>query len=113
MTSSNALKLSKEYLAGFIDGEGYITYNHFTDEKSKNWRRFNVVITNTDKKILTLIQKEYKGVLTLNNNHLKGWAECWMLRMCKKDGEKFLSDIEPYLIIKKEKAKEFLILCKK
>jgi hypothetical protein len=36
-----------------------------------------------------------------------------MLRMCKKDGEKFLSDIEPYLIIKKEKAKEFLRLCKK
>jgi hypothetical protein len=52
-------------------------------------------------------------VLTLNNNPLKGWAECWMLRMCKKDGQKFLFDIEPYLIIKREKAKEFLGLCKK
>ena len=109
MTHSNKLKLSKEYIAGFFDGEGYLSYEHFTDEKNKKWRRYLIVIVNTNKKILGLIQKEYHGVLSLKkDNQLRGYLECWELRMCKRDGMKFLQEIAPYLIIKKDKARNFL-----
>lgn len=103
MAYSNKLQLSKEYIAGFFDGEGCIGYKFFT---GKTFRRYRVGITNQNRDILVAIQKIYGGKISKKTN-LKACYELWMY---KKEATKFLTEIEPYLINKKYKASEFLKL---
>lgn len=96
--------LSREYLAGLFDGEGYIGV---IPEKGTKHMRYRVEITNQHKGILEQIQAEFGGRLWLKY----GQRECWQLSLENKEKVKyFLTVIEPHLIIKKEKAKAALKL---
>ena len=101
------MKISKQYLAGFLDGEGYIGLEKHTDKRLKRkWTvRYRVTLTNQHKGLMEELHKEYGGSLIKKPNQ----KECWALEICKKsDISKLLKGVMPYLIIKNKKAEELL-----
>jgi hypothetical protein len=96
------MNLSLEYIAGFFDGEGCITSQlQYITGKYEKYPRVSVQITITQKSTIVLneIQKMYGGTV-----RLKG-SGCSVLNITGKDKmHKFLTDITPYLVEKKEQA---------
>ena len=100
------LKPTKEdlsYLAGFFDGEGsiYIITNY-----KRNQHSLVVSITNTDMKILNWIKDFFGGniakTLFIKEKNNK---PCGRIRFYSQNALFFLKQIEPFLKIKKEKAR--------
>lgn len=99
-------KLTAAYVAGFVDGEGYIGI--IKDSRKITFRRTDhyeavIKIANTNKEIIFWFKESFGG-----NIHLRKFlgnpkdAYCWTLA-----GEKIvpiLDSIIPYLKIKKEQA---------
>ena len=97
------MKLTKEYIAGFTDGEGYIGIEKKKDNRIKRGYsiRFRIELVNQYKELLEAIQKKYGGRLWLKINQ----KQCWQLTIERKQQVFiFLKDIAPFLIVKKEKA---------
>lgn len=95
------MELSKEWLAGFFDGEGCISL----------WRRKNnkdyqlgIDIAQVEGNILMLIASIYGGKVRKSKKNVHQWT------LRKKNLQiKFLIDIESFLILKKPQAKMALI----
>ena len=89
------------YMAGFFDGEGYVGIS--SDKPAwKNggvYYRMRVNVTQKDPTVLLSFRKIYGGTLH------KGKDGVWKWYIDGKKGCVFLSDMMPYLIIKKEQAK--------
>ena len=87
------------YLAGFMDGEGCISRNKD--------QCFQLLIYNTDRDIIEWVQKTV-GTGSIHENHRKNTTHktlySWRLGRLA-DIESFLTQIAPFLKIKKEKAK--------
>ena len=97
------MKVSKQYIAGLFDGEGYVSFKKI---KGKNYRKYRIVIVNQYKGILDVLKLKYGGYIYKNANK----KECWNWEMYKKETIKnFFKEIYPYLIIKKDKVKHLLI----
>lgn len=89
------------YMAGFFDGEGYVGISSDKPAWKKGgvYYRMRVNVTQKDPTVLLNFKNIYGGTLTKGNDGVWKWYI---------DGKKacaFLSDIMPYLIIKKEQAK--------
>lgn len=86
--------MTKEYVAGFFDGEGSITHN------GKGYR---ITISQTNKRVL----QEIKGLLKIgyifkNRKRQAHWKESWVYYIAKqKDVYLFLQVISPFMVIKK------------
>lgn len=106
--------LSNEYVAGFLDGEGW-----FRIKKAKNKDRIapsyqiQVGASSTDPNILKLLVEKYGGAITirLRKNNPKWKTEYSYSIMCKQ-AETLIIQIAPFLIIKKERALKCLELSK-
>ena len=94
-------EILKAYVAGYFDGEGCIT----TSGKS-----FRATVSSTDYRELEFLKNSIGGVI--NNQYLpknEKWSMAWKWVMSpKKKLYNFLVDIEPYLITKKEQAREVI-----
>jgi len=107
--------ISKQYLAGFTDGEGYISVNTHKDIRTKRGFTLHprIVLASTNKILLNQIQEITKGKITLNTK-THGCKNVYVLII--QDLESILSyikHIKKYLIIKSEQAKlihEYCIL---
>ena len=88
--------LSNEYIAGLFDGEGCIsiTAGHF----------IRISITNCNQEVLELVQQTLGyGKVRLKSSKSK----CYDFRIDNRvDIKRFLQAVSPFLIVKKEKAKE-------
>ena len=105
------MNISKQYLAGFIDGEGNINLGKMPDKRlKKGWTvRYQVRVTGQCKEIIERIQQEYGGCIQIKKNQ----KECYQLEINKKEGiYNLLKDILPYLIIKKSQAKRLYLFVK-
>lgn len=98
--------ISKEYIAGFFDGEGCISMNFSVERptkirpKGRTRHALQTSITNTSKDILVLIHSMYGGKVY---RHSSG---CWVWKICHRDLQKnFLNDVMPYLMLKNLQAK--------
>ena len=100
------------YLAGFFDGQGFINYNFNKDAKGRT--KFYVVFYQSGhgkevRKIAEIIEKlgikvgVYK--LKRSKGKLKEYQICITNR---RDSEKFLKMILPYLVLKKNYVEEAL-----
>jgi len=101
------MKITKEYIAGFLDGEGYVGLEKKKDNRIKRGYsiRFRIELSNKNKTLLEEIRKRYGGRLWLKSNK----EDCWQLTFGnRKDCIKLLEDILPYLLIKKAKSKKLL-----
>lgn len=98
------------YIAGFLDGEGSISLgrNHYFDPKRTTVYSVLVRIGNTNKDVLDWIcaVSGFGKVYTQKNSGtFKSNQKFWMFTITKKDAVgKFLSEIYPYLKVKRLQA---------
>jgi len=105
--------ITKEYLAGFINGEGSIAlYKHKDNRVQKGYTlhpRFE--ITNTNEMILKAIQKEIGGKIKVKSKQ----KDCKIVKVVEfqdyKQIKSILESILPILIIKQEQAKLMIEFC--
>jgi len=106
-------KEEKAYIAGFIDGEGCITFIKHMKRDDISWEP-KLEITNTDKNVLEWIAEKIpeSSLYYQEEDRNEIWKTRHYLRINKrKDLLSILKNVEPYLIVKSEQAKlmiEFL-----
>ncbi len=91
--------MNLQYAAGFVDGEGCI---NFAKTRSSIYPR--VLVTNTNIEILKDFQKKWGGDIKQNFCKKDNWKPAYSWRISWTKAINFLSDIEPYLKIKKLQA---------
>lgn len=101
------MRLSPEYVAGFVDGEGCITVMRCrTPNKNGVSYVARIYIANTNIGILRRIQRDYGGRISSmgsrsNPNHKPGYG----LTFNSLEAAEFARTILPYLVLKKRQAK--------
>lgn len=103
---------SDEYFAGFIDGEGYIGIVHSSVKGHYNGYVEFVQANGTDDRPLLLLQKRFGGSLTKptfgrkygNRKPFRRWG------VASKQAETCVRCLLPYLIVKKDQAKNLLLM---
>lgn len=103
--------ISNQYIAGLIDGEGYIALLPSKQPELHN-KSFGPVVKlgmtgSISKMIMDVLYAKYGGHLEYRERSKKNpkWKDVhyWILKSRRKV-KIFLDDIEPYLLIKKEQA---------
>lgn len=94
--------LSNQYVAGFLDGEGWFRIKKTKGYKSPSYQIL-VGASSTDEEILKLLVKKYGGSIYKRFKKDNWKAEYSYQIMCKQ-AEQLIEKILPYLIIKKERA---------
>lgn len=106
MIEIEMMKLTKEYIAGFFDGEGSIGIYKRKDRNKGNGSCARIQLTQNKSKestfILNQLMLEYGGNLSIQKTLSGNIKYNWQLN--PKGVEKFLKDITPYLILKKSQA---------
>lgn len=106
-------KLSKEYLAGILDSEGYIGISSRKIGEKRNYvERTSIVLSSSGSglKVLKCFRDYYGGKIykkkiykykkSFNTSH-----KLWVYEASFQKARKILIDLLPHLIIKKEQAK--------
>ena len=98
-------KLSREYIAGILDGEGCISIYHQKVQKGKVYLSYNVrvIVGMTDPLVVHLLRDQYGGSVWLRKRPAP-WKASYTWCLTGKIVEKFLNDILPFLMIKKGQA---------
>lgn len=104
--------VSLEYIAGFFDGEGWITHSkcYYAGGGIRNGWQLKAGIGNTNPHPLTAINELYPGTYTTKNSKMANSRPGWTWCIYGSKAAQFLSDILPFLIIKKDEA-ELAIKC--
>lgn len=103
------MKLSPKYVAGFIDGEGYLGIICKINQRSSTLGYYYtpvIKITQTESanEILYLIKNKYGGNLTKSGVQTKRRKFLTLEFRGSKRVRKLLKDIQPYLIVKSKQA---------
>jgi len=107
------MKLSKQYIAGFIDGEGYLSILKLKRKTARNGYWFQPVIkvsqTQDHSYILQMIHCQYGGHFNKRRVYKDNSKPTFTLDIKGEEKiRKLLDDILPYLIIKKPQAELIL-----
>jgi hypothetical protein len=102
--------LTAAYIAGFVDGEGYLSivpYHHSVSNKI--YYKTNIKVANTNKEIIEWLKAEFGGWIYVrkfaSDKNYKD-AYCW--QMSGKNSIDFLMGIQPYLRIKRRQCELLL-----
>ena len=94
------------YLAGIIDGEGYV--------KIEKWGTVRLIVGMTDRATPYWLYKNYGGALSYVNKHQRNRKNVWVWRLNGAlENLKLMILMYPFLVIKKSKVLECLKLLKK
>jgi hypothetical protein len=103
-------KIDARYIAGYIDGEGCIRAT--LAKNKKNASGLHVFITNTYLPFLLYLEQKYGGRTSIRNKSNPKHRTIYQWRLCNRvTVKKFLSDILPFLVEKKEQALIALEYC--
>ena len=98
----------RAYLAGFLDGEGTISIARIVDlKRGKQYPRYRAIfqIGNTVKAPLELFQNHYGGTVTSTKRKKAQHLQFYVWRVLGGlELDKLLTDVVPFLIVKKEQA---------
>jgi hypothetical protein len=98
------------YIAGFFDGEGNIYINvEYKNGKKRGrtpYHHVRVTISNTNRDILEWMKSIIGGGIYGNKNHESNskWQQGYMLILASQTARVFLSEIAPYLKMKRKQA---------
>jgi len=101
------VSLSYEYIAGFLDGEGSIGIHRDRQRNKYGGFRYKLVVTltNTNRKVLELIQNKIGGkIYELSSNRKTTQKPRYVLQLRRKEAEETLKKLLPFLIVKKQQA---------
>ena len=96
------------YLAGFIDGDGFIIAHSYCPRKNSQFHQYNLTVgaVNTNKEVLDWIKKNFGGCIqTRKVKDVLKHKVSYSWRLQSKKAEKLLKHIYPYLKIKKPQAR--------
>lgn len=103
------------YIAGVLDGEGYLGIGKYPRLGNKHLGyRGHMVISNTHIPMLQHIKKLIGGkIVLLSGTSRDGVKRCFTLTLTTNSIKEWLPQIEPYLIVKKEQASTLLEFLKR
>jgi len=112
------MKLTDQYIAGFIDGEGYLSILKLRRKSARGgiWYQPCIKISQREKdsEILCLIHARYKGTINKRRVYTDNSLPSITLDIKnRKVIKEMLTNILPYLVVKKKQAElllEFLAL---
>ena len=97
-------KLDRRWLAGFFDGEGTIgMYYRIYPSGKINFKRY-VYLANTRLDILESVKSEFGGYIRMLHKKLNRERPCYQWQASGTLGNKFLSEIKDYLLVKNEQC---------
>lgn len=96
--------ISSEYAAGFMDGEGCINVS-----ACRSSMFIRVLIVNTNKEVLELFKQRWGGDIQENKKHKANWKTSFTWRVSYTACFNFLTDIYPFLVVKKQQAEAAFI----
>jgi hypothetical protein len=101
-------KISWQYIAGFFDGEGCISFNHRRGQ-NPNWYAVQLSMCQKEKAVLIEIQKFLKENQIKSSLYSRKDKQMFSLGV-GKTGEiiELVNKLLPFLIVKKEKCKKAL-----
>ena len=97
-------KTDLAYIAGIVDGEGYIGIS--ADHRKRNpnrpcWR-LRVTVTNTNEWLMQFLKFSFGGIIDLKRS--SSLKPCYNWTLCRSNAAEFLKLILPYLRLKRPQA---------
>src|SRR6266487_5799279 len=99
--------ITKQYIAGFFDGEGSVSIakrRRYTDKITEGYAQVYALEVGIgqvdDLGLFDYLISTYGGSKVLS----KKGRGCWVFKVYSRPAARFLEDILPYLIIKREQA---------
>lgn len=86
------------YLAGIIDGEGYVGVHSHGAGKNQ---RFVMQVNMTDKDIVELLHATLGGHMRYKKPYREGYKPQWLWRVTAKQARCVYTQLEPYLRLKR------------
>jgi hypothetical protein len=108
--------ITKQYFAGFVDGEGNISIYRHKDNRTKRGYTLHPFfkVSGTNNKLLGILSKEFGGKVKLSVKPRGNAKSVYVLEYQELNQIiNVLSMILPYLILKKEQAELMVEFCKK
>ena len=85
------------WLAGFVDGEGCVSY---IKRHKRNSFRFEIRISNTDLMALSWVHQHFGGYLYQLRGRIGKWKACYQWYIADKKAKSLYGELKPYLKIK-------------
>ena len=95
--------VSTEYLAGFIDGEGYVALGRIPRRGSPEYP-LRVVVYNTNPELLEDIRQSWGGTLSCSGSRKSRWKPQYALIWTNAAAAGLLARVSPYLRVKSKQA---------
>jgi len=105
--------LSPEYLAGFVDGEGYLGVARIRRRHRSPEYCLRMSVYNSDLKVLNDIREVYGGTLSSPGQRERAWKPGYALIWTNAAAAKMISEIGPFLVVKANQAKALLAFDKR
>ena len=101
VSAENCVEISRDYLAGFMDGEGCLMIAKVSD-RSTNRPRYSgrISVSNTDRRVLDEIHQTYGGILVNQPPLRASWKRLYQVVWTGGMVGELLSKVGPYLRIK-------------
>ena len=96
--------ISRQYLAGFIDGEGYLALGRIP---RRNWSveyPVRLVVYNTNGGILEEIRQTWGGTMSFSRSPNPRWKPQYALIWTNAAAARILTEVAPFLRLKSEQA---------
>ena len=95
--------LSKEYIAGLFDGEGHVSIT-VTQRRGQTDPKLCVKLTNTHLPVMDMVKDQYGGVYYIPRKIKNHYLQVYQLSLNVTESKRFLTEMLPYLVIKKRQA---------
>ncbi len=108
-SSVHEVRVSAEYLAGFVDAEGSLMIAKFRAARPGKWySRARASLDNVDGQVLREIQRAYGGILFRQRRGKSGWRVVYKLVWTGDRTKSLLHLILPHLRVKRKQAELLL-----
>ncbi len=97
-----------QYLAGFVDGEGYLGLARIRRHHRSPEYCLRLSFYNTNRMILEDIQRTTGGTMSVIGQRQAGWKVSYALIWTNAAAAKLIRKIKPFLVVKSEQSKALL-----
>jgi hypothetical protein len=106
VTRGKVSKTELAYIAGFLDGEGWITLYKSKDISRKKYPRFEyqVGICNNNKGVINWLYDTFGGSIRTRNKQNLKWQDNYLWKLSSNQASDFLKLILPYMRLKNNQA---------
>src|SRR3989442_737672 len=97
-----------EYLAGFVDGEGYLGLARIRRRHRASEYCLRLSIYNTNRAILEEIKRTTGGTMSVVGQRRAGWKPSYALILTNAAAARVIRKIKPFLLVKSEQSEALL-----